>query len=98
MTIFDTILNIACSVANCSTRQALSRDKQRKCVFARYIFFALATENGSRDYVAVWHLQRDRSLSYHYKTQVKNLSMNDNEFSLLLTKARKKYAELDKSI
>lgn len=98
MTLFDSILNIACSVTRCSPRQALSMDKQRKCVLARYIFFALATENGSRDYVAVWHLHRDRSLSYHYKNQVKNLSMNDNEFNSLLTKARKKYAELDKPI
>lgn len=98
MTLFDSILNIACSVTRCSTRQALSRDRQQKCVFARYIFFALATESGSRGYAAMWYLQRDRSLSYHYKTQAENLSLYNKEFNSLLTKARKKYAELDKPI
>lgn len=98
MTNLDLILEIACSVARCSTRQALSRNRQQKCVFARYISFALATENGIRDYVAVWHLQRNRSLSFHYKKQVKNLSLYDTDFNLLLTKARKKYAELNQSI
>ena len=66
----ETILDVACSVSRCSTKQAKGRSRQVKIAFARFIFFAIATENGTRDYVAVWHLRRDRSIAYHYKKRV----------------------------
>ncbi|MBE6317816.1 MAG: hypothetical protein E7081_02450 [Bacteroidales bacterium] len=92
------ILDVACSITRCSTRQAKGRDRQQKCVFARLIFFAIATENGTRDYVAVWHLRRNRSTAYHYKKRVEDLSQFDKEFNVLLSKAREKYARLCKSV
>lgn len=63
----ESILDVACSVTRCSMRQAKGRGRQQKCVFARFIFFAIATENGTRDYVAVWLLRRDRSVAYIIK-------------------------------
>lgn len=94
----ETILDVACSVTRCSTRQAKGRDRQMKCAFARFIFFAIATENNTRDYVAVWLLRRDRSLAYHYKKRVEDLSQYDKEFNILLSKAREKYARISKSV
>lgn len=94
----ESILDVACSITRCSTRQAKGRDRQQKCVFARFIFFAIATENGTRDYVAVWHLRRDRSVAYYYKRRVEDLSQFDKEFNVLLSKAREKYARICKSI
>jgi len=94
----ETILDVACSVSRCSTRQAKGRSRQVKIAFARFIFFAIATENGTRDYVAVWHLRRDRSIAYHYKKRVEDLSQFDKEFNVLLSKAREKYARLCKSV
>lgn len=98
MTDLDLILETACSVTRCSPRQARSRDKQQKCTFARFIFFAIATENGSRDYVAAWHIGRHRSTAFHYKKQVEALCQRDKEFMLLLTKARKKYEGRNQSV
>ena len=94
----ETILDVACSVSRCSTRQAKGRSRQVKIAFARFIFFAIATENGTRDYVAVWHLRRDRSIAYHYKKRVEDLSQFDCEFNVLLSKAREKYARICKSV
>lgn len=94
----ESILDVACSVTRCSMRQAKGRGRQQKCVFARFIFFAIATENGTRDYVAVWLLRRDRSVSYYYKRRVEDLSQFDKEFNVLLSKAREKYARLCKSV
>lgn len=94
----ESILNVACSVTRCSMRQAKGRGRQQKCVFARFIFFAIATENGTRDYVAVWLLRRDRSVAYYYKRRVEDLSQFDKEFNVLLSKAREKYARLCKSV
>lgn len=94
----ESMLDVACSVTRCSTRQAKGRDRQQKCVFARIIFFAIATENGTRDYVAVWHLRRDRSVAYYYKRRVEDLSQFDKEFNVLLSKAREKYARIRKSV
>lgn len=94
----ETILEVACSVTRCSTRQAKGQDRQLKCMFARFIFFALATENGTRDYVAVWHLRRNRSMAFYYKKRVEDLSLFDKEFNVLLTKAREKYARICKSV
>ena len=87
----ETILEVACSVSRCSTKQAKGRSRQVKIAFARFIFFAIATENGTRDYVAVWHLNRNRSLAFHYKKRIADLSQFDKEFNYLLTKAREKY-------
>lgn len=98
MTELDLILETACSVTRCSPQQARSRDKQQKCTFARFIFFAIATENGSRDYVATWHLGRNRSISFHYRKRVEDLSMSDKEFNSLLIKARKKYAGINQPV
>lgn len=92
------ILSIACTVTNCSARQALSPDRRQKCAFARFIFFALATEAGCRDYVVAWHLGRNRSIAFHYRKRVEDLSMSDNEFNSLLIKARKKYAKINQSV
>lgn len=94
----ETILDVACSVTRCSTRHAKGHDGQKKCVFARLVFFAIAIENGTRDYVAVWHLRRDRSVAYHYKRRVEDLSQFDNEFNVLLSNAREKYARIRKSV
>lgn len=94
----EIILNVACSVSRCSTKQAKGRDRRVKCMFARFIFFAIATENDTRDYVAVWHLNRDRSTAFHYKKRVEDLSQFDKEFKVLLSKAREKYARIRKSV
>ncbi|MBE6311444.1 MAG: hypothetical protein E7080_10405 [Bacteroidales bacterium] len=94
----DTILQVACSVTRCSVLQALGLNRQRKCMFARFIFFALATEKGIRDYVVVWHIRRERSTAYYYKKQVEDLSQFDKEFNVLLFKAREKYARLSESV
>lgn len=94
----DIILDVACSVTRCSARQAKGRDRQQKCVFARFIFFAIATENGTRDYVAAWHIKRDRATAFYYKNRVADLSQLDKEFNNLLTKAREKYARIRKSV
>lgn len=94
----ETILDVACSVTRCSTRQAKGRDRQLKCVFARFIFFALATEAGCREYVAVWFLNRTRSMAYHYKKKIEEFSQFDKEFNSLLNKAREKYERSSKSI
>ena len=98
MTDLNLILDAACSVTRCSPRQARSRDKQQKCTFARFIFFALATENGSRDYVAAWHLNRNRSISSHYRKRVEDLSISNKEFNSLLIKARNKYARINQPL
>lgn len=94
----ESILDVACSITRCSTRQAKGRDRQQKCVFARFIFFAIATGNGTRDYVAVWLLRCDRSVAYYYKRRVEYLSQFDKEFNVLLSKAREKYARIRKSV
>lgn len=94
----NSILSIACLVTDCSTRQALSSDRRQKCAFARFIFFALATEAGCREYVAVWFLNRTRSMAYHYKKKIEEFSQFDKEFNSLLNKAREKYERSSKSI
>ncbi len=98
MTNLNAILDVACSVARCSHRQVLSRNRRQKYVFARFIFFALATENDTRDYVAMWHIARHRSLAYHYKQQVAALSTTCPEFKNLLTKAKQRYDTLKQSV
>lgn len=94
MTKFNNMLVAACSVCNCSPKQALSRDRQQKCVFARFIFFALATEDNYRDYHAAWFLGRHRATAYHYRRQINALCEFDKHFNNLLAKAKDKYAKL----
>lgn len=94
----DSILSVACSVTRCSIQQAKGRDRRQKCIFARFIYFAIAIENGSRGYVAAWHIKRDKAIVSLYKKRIEELTQFNPEFNVLINKAREKYARLCKSV